>query len=125
MKKLYLFGATFGLFLSANSQSMNENFEAYTAGSYMGINSAAWSTWSGTVGGAEDTQVSTAQASDGTKSIYFVGSSSGGGPQDVVVDFGGEYNTGQFLFETKFYVVSGKELILIFREIQQLVKLGH
>jgi len=108
MKKLYLFGATFGLFLSANSQSMNENFEAYTAGSYMGNNSAAWSTWSGTVGGAEDTQVSTAQASDGTKSIYFVGSSSGGGPQDVVVDFGGEYNTGQFLFESKFYVVAGK-----------------
>jgi len=108
MKKLYLFGAAFALGLNAHSQSMNENFEAYTAGSYMGNNSAAWDTWSGTVGGTEDTQVSTAQASDGTKSIYFVGSTAGGGPQDVIVNFGGAYNTGQFQFETNFYVVSGK-----------------
>lgn len=108
MKKLYLFGAAFGLMLNAYSQSMNENFEGYSAGSYMGNNSAAWSTWSGTVGGAEDTQVSTAQASDGTNSIYFVGSTTGGGPQDVIVDFGGEYNTGHFLFESNFFVVSGK-----------------
>jgi hypothetical protein len=108
MKKFYLFGLTFGLISAVQAQSMNENFEAWSAGSYMGVNSAAWSTWSGAVGGAEDVQVSTTLASDGTKSIYFVGSTSGGGPQDVVVDFGGEYNYGHFLFETEIYVVSGK-----------------
>ena len=109
MKKLYLFGATFGLFSLVSAQSMNETFETYTAGSYMGINSPAqWSTWSGTVGGTEDVQVTTAMASEGTNSIYFVGSTAGGGPQDVVVDFGGEHNTGHFLFETKMYVVTGK-----------------
>lgn len=108
MKKIYLLGLVSTLAVDAFSQSINENFDAYAAGSYMGNNSAFWTTWSGSVGGAEDCQVSTAQASSGTNSIYFVGSTSGGGPQDVIVPFGGAYNTGQFLFETKFYVVSGK-----------------
>lgn len=108
MKKVYLFGASSILSIGAIAQSMNENFDAYTAGSYMGVNSAAWTTWSGSVGGSEDCQVSTTQAASGTNSIYFVGSSSGGGPQDVVVPFGGAYNTGQFYFEAKFFIVTNK-----------------
>lgn len=109
MKKIYLFGLASIISYSVSAQSMNENFDAYTAGSYMGVNSpGAWSTWSGAVGGAEDCQVSTTESSSGANSIYFVGSTAGGGPQDVIVPFGGAYNTGQFLFETKFYVVAGK-----------------
>lgn len=90
------------------AQSMNENFDAYTAGSYMGLNSSDWTTWSGAVGGAEDVQVSSTESFSGSNSIYFVSSSSGGGPQDVIVPFGGEYNTGQFYFEAKFFVVTNK-----------------
>lgn len=108
MKKIYLFGAAVILSVGSSAQSMNENFDSYTAGSYMGNNSAAWTTWSGSVGGAEDCQVSTAQAFSGPNSIYFVGSTAGGGPQDVVVPFGGVYNTGHFVFEAKFYVVTNK-----------------
>jgi hypothetical protein len=109
MKKIYLVSILSILAVDILAQSMNENFEAYTAGSYMGNNSPQWSTWSGSVGGAEDTQVSTATASSGTKSIYFVSSSSGGGPQDVIVPFGGAFTTrGSLSFETKFYVVAGK-----------------
>lgn len=109
MKKIYLI-ATAGFITNlAVAQSMNENFDAYTAGSYMGINSpSAWSTWTNSPGTAEDVQVSNAQAFSGSNSIYFSGSSSGGGPQDVIVDFGGEYNTGQFVFEIMMYVVSNK-----------------
>lgn len=90
------------------AQSMNENFDSYVVGSYMGNNSTEWTTWSGTVGGAEDVQVSSANAFSGANSIYFVSSTSGGGPQDVVVPFGGEYNTGDFFFETEMFVVSNK-----------------
>ncbi|MBK9592559.1 MAG: Omp28-related outer membrane protein [Crocinitomicaceae bacterium] len=108
MKKIYFFGVASVLSAAAFSQSMNENFDTYTAGSYMGNNSAAWTTWSGTVGGAEDCQISTTQAFSGTNSIYFVGNTAGGGPQDVIVPFGGVHTTGQFVFEAKFYVVTNK-----------------
>lgn len=107
MKKIYL---AIGALLTASSfaQTMNENFESWTVGSYMGDNSVDWTTWSGTTGGAEDVQVTDVDASEGTKSIYFSTSSASGGPQDVVVPFGGEYNTGQFFFESMMKVESGK-----------------
>ena len=108
MKKIILFGALIGMTVQTYSQSLNEDFESWPAGSYMGVNSPAWTTWSGSTGGAEDVVVTTANASNGTKSIYFSGTTSGGGPQDVVVPFGGQYNTGQFLFESKFFVQTGK-----------------
>ncbi|MBI3134357.1 MAG: Omp28-related outer membrane protein [Bacteroidetes bacterium] len=108
MKKIYLFGLIGSFSAGSIAQTMNENFDGYTVGSYMGNNSGGWTTWSGTTGGAEDVQVTAANAFSGSNSIYFVGSTSGGGPQDVVVPFGGAYNTGQFLFETKIFVVSGK-----------------
>jgi hypothetical protein len=108
MKKIYLL-AVAGIFSSvATAQSMNENFDSYAPGSYMGINSAGWSTWSGAVGGTEDVMVSTAQASSGANSIYFVSSSSSGGPQDVIVEFGGPHNTGQFDYSMDLFVVSNK-----------------
>jgi len=108
MKKMYFLGIATAITAASYAQSMNENFDSYSAGSYMGLNSTAWSTWSGSVGGAEDCQISTAQAFSGTNSIYFVGSTAGGGPQDVIVPFGGVYNTGQFVFESEFYVVTNK-----------------
>lgn len=108
MKKLYVTGAMLFALSLAFAQSMNENFDAYTAGTYMGNNSALWTTWSNNPGSSEDTQVSTAQANSGANSIYFVSSSSSGGPQDVIVPFGGAYNTGQFVFEASFFVVSNK-----------------
>lgn len=108
MKKIYLAGLA-GIVASASlAQSMNENFDSYTAGTYMGNNSPDWTTWSGTTGGTEDVKVSSANAFSGSNSIYFSSTSSTGGPQDVIVPFGGAYNTGQFLFETKIFVVTNK-----------------
>jgi hypothetical protein len=106
MKKKYYLAGILCLTVagSVNAQSLSEDFEGWAAGSYMGTNSADWSTWSGATGGAEDVQVSTAQAASGANSIYFMSTSAGGGPQDVIVDFGGEHNTGNFNFNSDFYV---------------------
>ena len=86
----------------------SDNFDAYTSGDYIGVVSPNWTTWSGTVGGAEDAQVVTTQASSGANSIFLTSSSPGGGPQDVVLPFGGEYNTGTFDFQMDMRVESGE-----------------
>ena len=106
MKKGYYLGAAlcFAIGLNASAQSMSEDFEGWAVGSYMGTNSADWTTWSGTTGGAEDVQVSNTQAASGSNSIYFMSTNANGGPQDVIVPFGGQHNTGHFNWDANFYV---------------------
>jgi len=104
MKKIYLFGLSFALFASAYGQTMSDNFDAYSVGDYMGVVSTDWSTWSGAVGGAEDVQVTDTEAASGANSIYFSTVSETGGPQDVLIPFGGPYSTGNFTFESKFFI---------------------
>lgn len=108
MKKLLLSAFVFCAVGQVMSQSMNEDFESYTVGDYMGTSSVNWSTWSGTTGGNEDVQVTAANAHNGANSIYFGSSAATGGPQDVVLPFGGAYNSGQFDFDSWFFVESGK-----------------
>lgn len=109
MKKFLLFasGLLIGSGLSAQV-SFSDNFESYTPGDYIGVVSPDWTTWSGATGGTEDVQVGTAQASSGTNSVYFSSVSSAGGPQDVVLPFGGAYDNGSFAFSMDVYVESGK-----------------
>lgn len=107
MKKFYLMA----LAMSASSllfSQVAEDFESYDVGDYIGVESDFWTTWSGNVGGAEDVQITDADASSGTQSIYFQSSAVNGGPQDVVVPFGGAYNTGFFELSTDIKVESGK-----------------
>lgn len=94
--------------MSAYSQVFNENFESYTANTYLGPASPVWTTWSGIEGGSEDVQVVNTNAASGTKSIYF-NSPFGGGPNDVVLPFGGVNSSGRFKFTSKFFVPTGKE----------------
>lgn len=96
-----------GLGLFAQS-TFNDNFESYTLGAYIGQSSPVWTTWSGTEGGAEDAQAVNTRASSGAQSAYWVSNSPGGGPQDVILPFGGQYNTGTFHFQMDMYVTSGK-----------------
>ncbi|MEQ9186098.1 MAG: T9SS type A sorting domain-containing protein [Cryomorphaceae bacterium] len=81
--------------MSFGQSSWSDNFDSYTSGDYLGVAGAdkGWTTWSGTTGGAEDVQVTDADAQSASNSIYFDGASTGG-PHDVVLDFGQEYNTG-------------------------------
>lgn len=92
----------------ANAQSFSDNLESYTVGSPIGPQSTQWTTWSGTDGSAEDANVVNNDAHSGTKSIYFSSTSSTGGPQDVVLPFGGPYTSGIFEFKSWFKVPASK-----------------
>ncbi len=120
MKKKILLGAILSTGLLSYGQGLTENFDDYTEGEYIGVVSDEFSTWSGTVGGSEDAKISTAEAASGANSIYFNSSVAGGGPQDVVVPFGGEYNTGNFVFESNFYVAADRGAYFNFQGTEEL-----
>lgn len=89
---------------SASAQIYSDDFESYSVGTYMGPTGTTWTTWSGSEGGAEDVQVTNAQANSGTNSIYFSSTAANGGPQDVIVNFGQQYTDGIFTYESAFYI---------------------
>jgi hypothetical protein len=107
MKKVYLLVAGLAAF-NLNAQLFSDNFDAYSAGQYLGPQSLTWSTWSGTEGGNEDVQITSANSSSAPNSIYLSSTSANGGPQDVVLKFGQLYNSGIFTLQNKFYINSGK-----------------
>lgn len=108
MKRLYFAIMATAMCSALTAQSLSEDFDSYAPGDYMGAESPDWTTWSGATGTAEDVQVTDALALSGSNSIYFSTTAVDGGPQDVVVPFGGVYNTGNFVYESSFYVESGK-----------------
>ncbi len=109
MKKKYFFGL-FALALSSlgNAQTFTDNFDTYNVGDFLGVASPTWTTWSNAPGTTEDVTITNNDAFSGTNSIYLLASSSNGGPQDVVLPFGAEYNTGQFDFSAYFKVDANK-----------------
>ena len=115
MKKLYLLtiGALLGFSISA--QTFSDNFDSYTVGDYLGNSSSNWTTWSGSTGGSEDVKITDVNASSAPNSIYFGSTSAGGGPQDVVLNFGGVHNVGQFTFAASFFVETGKKAYFNFQ----------
>ena len=108
MKRIYLFGLALAAYAGAYGQSMSENFDSRAVGDYMGVESPDWTTWSGAVGGALDVQVTDAAAASGSNSIYFQTVAASGGPQDVLIPFGGAHNIGTLVFESKFWVEDNK-----------------
>lgn len=108
MKKTSTFLSFLLICTGSFAQLFSDDFESYNVGSYLGLQSTEWTTWSNADGGAEDVLVSNANASSGTKSLYFSSSAASGGPQDVVLPFGQIYNSGNFTFEADFFVESGK-----------------
>ena len=92
----------------ATAQLFSDNFDNYAAGSYLGPQSTAWSTWSGAEGNTLDVTISNNNAASAPNSIYFASTSANGGPQDVVLNFGQLYNNGIFTLSSDFYVNSGK-----------------
>lgn len=106
--KFTLFAAIALLGFTANAQTFSDDFESYTVGSKLGPQSTNWTTWSNADGGTEDVNVVASDSYSGTKSIYFSSTSATGGPSDVVLPFGGVYNSGTFMFKAKFKVPSAK-----------------
>lgn len=105
MKKIYLTILAMAIVPMLFAQ-YSEDFESYTDGDYIGVESDQWSTWSGTTGGSEDAQISTDQANSGINSIYFEGAGIGG-PQDVVLLFDSVYTEDIFNFECAMYIPDG------------------
>ena len=110
MKKFTtLFLAIIATALFANAQSFSDDFEIYTAGSLLAASSPTWGTWtSPNGGGADDAAVSNAMAHSGSNSLYLTSTSATGGPDDIILPFGGEINTGTVNFNSWMYVPAGK-----------------
>ena len=81
----------------AFGQSFSDDFESYGVGDYLGASSPQWTTWSGATGTAEDVRITDETAASGNNSIKFVSTASSGGPQDVVLFYGGQKLTTGFL----------------------------
>jgi hypothetical protein len=102
--------------------SFSDNFEGYTAGTYLGANSSTWTTWSGTEGGAEDVLVTNANAHGGSNSVYYSSVAANGGPIDCVLPFGAQFTTGTFTLDFWLFVNSGKNAYF---NIQQNPTIGQ
>ncbi len=121
MKRITLAVSAVLLSLGAQAQIMSENFDALNVGDYMGtVSPTYWTTWSGATGGAEDVQVTDAQANSGANSIHFSSTGANGGPQDVVVEFGQQYTDGIFTYENAMYVAAGGNAYFNFQATQTI-----
>ena len=104
----------------ATAQLFSDNFDSYALGSFIGPQSNNWTTWSGAQGGVEDVTTTNNQAATAPHSLYFSSTASGGGPQDVVLDFGQIYNSGIFTLNADFYVDATKGAYLNLQGLQTL-----
>ena len=87
--KQFLLPCALLIFSSAFGQTplLEEDFESYSVGDYIGVASSVWTTWSGATGGAEDGQVSDEQSNSGTQSLKIFGTLAGG-PMDIYLPIG-------------------------------------
>jgi hypothetical protein len=109
MKKIYSLLLGCAMVASAGAQSFSDNFDSYTANAYLAQTNSAWKTWSNKPGTTEDVRVTDAKAKSGSNAIYFASSAASGGPTDILLPFGGEYNTGSFALNMWLFVDTDKK----------------
>ena len=107
MKKIYIIIVSLFLGASVNAQ-FTDDMESYPTGPYFG---GHWSNWSGSNIPNENIEISTAQASSGTKSGYI----GGNGVQDAILKLGNKFN-GKWTFEQKMYIPSNTSGYFNFQE---------
>jgi hypothetical protein len=92
----------------AQAQSFSDDFESYTAGSYLAKSSnGKWKTWSNKPGSAEDVKITDSMAHSGSNSIHF--SDIKGDIQTLVLlPFGGNHTYGKLTIELWAFIKSGK-----------------
>ncbi|HPI53318.1 MAG TPA: hypothetical protein PLU10_01430, partial [Chitinophagaceae bacterium] len=116
MKRKLLLSLFSALALFSKAQvNFSDDFDNYTVGSALGPQSATWTTWSGTQGGADDINVGNTDAHSGTNSLYFTSTSSTGGPADIVLPLGGVYNTGNLVYANYMKVATNKKAYFNFQ----------
>lgn len=102
MKKLISFlflllaAVSFGV---AQTVVFSDNFDTYTAGSYLAQSNSAWTTWGGYPGTAEDGVITNAQAASLPNSLLI------SGVADQVYPFG-NYTTGHYTVSFNMYIPS-------------------
>ena len=103
MKKV-LFIFSLLSFFTANAQfNFTDDFESYNVGDFIGETDTVWVVWP--AAGTEDVQVTDANAFSGSNSLYLSSSAAtGGGPEDIVLEFGELFDEGDFNFTANFYV---------------------
>jgi hypothetical protein len=103
--KQFLLPCALLIFSSAFGQTplLEEDFESYTVGDYIGVASSVWTTWSGTTGTTEDSQISDEQANSGEQSMKIFGTLAGG-PMDIYLPIGLE---SAYEVSYNIYVPSG------------------
>ena len=105
MKKNALLVTALMICSFANAQfQFSDDFESYSSGDYICQESDVWTTWSGTDGGSEDIQVTLSDTPETSNTIHLEGTASGGGPVDIIADFGAVFTSGDFVFESDLYV---------------------
>lgn len=103
MKKVLLLSVTFFAFIFASMAQdviYQDDFESYTVGDYLAVQSAEWTTWSGAPGTGEDALISDEQAYSPTNSVKVEGVT------DLVKPLGNKIS-GQYEVTFWYYVPSG------------------
>jgi hypothetical protein len=114
--KQFLLPCALLIFSSAFGQTplLEEDFESYQVGDYIGEVSSVWTTWSGTTGTTEDSQISDEQANSGTQSMKIFGTMAGG-PMDIYLPIGLE---SAYEVSYNIYVPSGSSAYMNVQELQ-------
>ena len=103
MKKIALLLSLFSVFTVNAQFTFTDDFESYAVGDYIAAADTLWVVWP--AAGAEDVQVTDNNAFSGSNSIYLNSTAAtGGGPQDVVLEFGELFDEGDFMLSANFYV---------------------
>ncbi|MDZ4667698.1 MAG: T9SS type A sorting domain-containing protein [bacterium] len=109
MKKIYSVILGCAMVASAGAQNFSDNFDSYTANAFLAQTNSAWKTWANKPGTTEDVRVTDAKAKSGSNALYFSSSAATGGPTDILLPFGGEYNTGTFSLNLWLFVDAQKK----------------
>jgi len=84
-------------------EGYSDDFESYAAGDLIAATSNIWEAWTGpNGGGADDAEVSSAQAAGGSNSLYLNNANG----DDVVLPFGEAFSSGKFMYSMDMYIVT-------------------
>src|SRR5210317_70777 len=103
MKRTFLFFLVMiftGASLFAQSVLYQDDFESYTVGDYLAVQSPDWTTWSNDPGSVEDAMISDYYALSGSNSVKVEGLT------DLVLPLGDKQN-GKFEISFAYYVETG------------------
>lgn len=94
--------------LFSQTTLLSDNFDSYTAGNAVGVESAGvWVTWSGGTGTAEDPLISTTYANSGANSMHVTNNGPGAYTNDIVLVNPSTYTDGIYELKMKYYIESG------------------